>query len=347
MPYRVLLHWLKNAIKMPFARNGVFQPYFAAYYVTTRCNLACSFCDDGNASKYPDIPCSEMNTEETKKMLGILVEDCPSIYFTGGEPTIRPDIIELCRFSREIGFRPVALNTNGSLLHKCDDILDHIDQLVVSLNTLDLDKYGRIAGVRKTVVQQIHENIVRYAKQQKERSFNMTVNCVVNEDTIDDTPALMDFCFARGVSFSLVPQISENYPDRGLKGNPKWERLVDYVLEQKKKGRRVFNSEFFLHSVRGFASFDCCPSLVPHIYPTGRLLYPCQKIQDIECDINEIGSYRKAVNWARQQAGPAPECDNRCHLACYMESSMRTRRPVRHFLHRYKRPAKCAGIDAE
>lgn len=340
IPYRILLHWLKNVIKMPFDRNGILKPYFATYYVTFRCNLSCSFCDDGNLAKYPNIPCQEMDTEHAKRMLGILIKDCPSIYFTGGEPTIRPDIVELCRFSQDIGFQPVSLNTNGSLLHKCENILDHIDQLVVSLNTLDLDKYSKMVGVKKMVTEQIHANIASYAKQQKERSFNMTLNCVVNEETIHDTPALMDFCFDHNVSFSLVPRITENYPDEGLKNNPKWEWLVDYVLKQKKKGRRVFNSEFFLHSVRKFANFDCCPTLVPHIYPTGQLLYPCQKIQNIKCNINEIGSYRKAVNWAKEQSGPVPKCDNRCHLACYMESSMITRHPLRHFLHRYKRQAK-------
>ena len=340
IPYRIVLHWLKNVIKRPFGRNGILKPYFATYYVTFRCNLSCSFCDDGNSARYPDIPCQEMDTEQAKQMLGILVKDCPSIYFTGGEPTIRSDIVELCRFSKAVGFRPVSLNTNGFLLHKREAMFDHIDQLVVSLNTLDLSKYSKMVGVNEEVARKIHANIVHYAGQQERRAFNMTINCVVNEETIADTPALMEFCFDHNLSFSLVPRITENYPDKRLKGNPAWERLVDYVLEQKKQGKRVFNSEFFLHSVRRFTNFDCCPTLVPHVYPTGQLLYPCQKIQSIKCDINEIGSYRKAINRAREQAGPIPQCDNRCHLACYMESSMITQHPLRYFLHRYKRQAQ-------
>jgi radical SAM protein with 4Fe4S-binding SPASM domain len=78
-----------------------------------RCNLRCAHCYSGSADRaYPE----ELTTAEG----GALIDDLarfgvPVILFSGGEPLMRPDILELIARARKRGVRSV-LSTNGTLI---------------------------------------------------------------------------------------------------------------------------------------------------------------------------------------------------------------------------------------
>lgn len=58
----------------------------------------------------------ELTTEESKAFIQDLADfDVPVILFSGGEPTLRKDIIELAIWAKKLGIRPV-LSTNGTLI---------------------------------------------------------------------------------------------------------------------------------------------------------------------------------------------------------------------------------------
>lgn len=81
--------------------------------ITRRCNLHCVHCysgSDGNAA--PD----EMTTAELHRVLDDLAEfGCPVALFSGGEPLLHPDIVELARHAVSAGMRAV-ISTNGTLI---------------------------------------------------------------------------------------------------------------------------------------------------------------------------------------------------------------------------------------
>jgi MoaA/NifB/PqqE/SkfB family radical SAM enzyme len=55
-------------------------------------------------------------TDEVKKLLDEAIKDSDSIVFTGGEPTIRKDIVELTSYAKRLGFRKIQIQTNGRML---------------------------------------------------------------------------------------------------------------------------------------------------------------------------------------------------------------------------------------
>jgi len=58
----------------------------------------------------------EMDTAEGKNFIRDLAEfKVPVILFSGGEPLLRQDLLELARFASEQGIR-LALSTNGTLI---------------------------------------------------------------------------------------------------------------------------------------------------------------------------------------------------------------------------------------
>ncbi|MDR1702840.1 MAG: radical SAM protein [Sporomusaceae bacterium] len=80
---------------------------------TNRCNLSCQHCYINAA----DIDYSgELTTSEAKTFIDDLAEiKAPVLLFSGGEPLLRPDILELGAYAKSLGVRPV-LSTNGTLI---------------------------------------------------------------------------------------------------------------------------------------------------------------------------------------------------------------------------------------
>lgn len=83
-----------------------------SWNTTNACNLYCAHCYRGSGEE----AAGELTTAEGMT----LIEDIARagfqiMIFSGGEPLLRPDILELIRHAREVGLRPV-LGTNGTLL---------------------------------------------------------------------------------------------------------------------------------------------------------------------------------------------------------------------------------------
>lgn len=80
---------------------------------TRSCNLRCIHCyTDSENKKYAD----ELTTFEAKAMIDDLAGfKIPALLFSGGEPLVRADILDLAKYARDKGIRP-TLSTNGNLI---------------------------------------------------------------------------------------------------------------------------------------------------------------------------------------------------------------------------------------
>src|SRR5215469_12443087 len=98
--------YFRNAWRRNIRQTKIVAPYAVTFYVTHKCNLACSYC----TQKEPDVFSDELNTAETLRLLGRIRKETDSIVMTGGEPTLRADIEELAEAARfENKFRSVLL----------------------------------------------------------------------------------------------------------------------------------------------------------------------------------------------------------------------------------------------
>lgn len=86
------------------------------------CNNRCLFCVQGNKrAQY-----GNKETAEVKQLLEEGIRDADSIVFTGGEVTIRPDLIEIVAYAKELGYKSIQIQTNGRMLaykKVCEDLI--------------------------------------------------------------------------------------------------------------------------------------------------------------------------------------------------------------------------------
>ena len=110
--------------------------------ITYRCNNNCYFCYTGGPQKRP-----ELTTADWKKALDKIWDSgIPQVVFTGGEPTLREDLVELVDHAQEF---VTGLITNGRKLAQLAPDLKRVslDYVQVSLESHRPEIHDKMVGV--------------------------------------------------------------------------------------------------------------------------------------------------------------------------------------------------------
>jgi cyclic pyranopterin phosphate synthase len=114
--------------------------------LTDHCNLRCVYCMPENQTFRPN---AELMQDDEILLLTRLFAELgfDKIRLTGGEPTIRANVVELVRsIAGTPGIRSLSMTTNGILLSKLAQPLKEagLQRVNVSLDTLDPQKFHRL-----------------------------------------------------------------------------------------------------------------------------------------------------------------------------------------------------------
>lgn len=133
--------------------------------LTDRCNLRCIYCmpEKGISDKihHDEI----LSLEDMYELIKAFVElGIDKIRFTGGEPLVRKNIVQLINKTSKLeGVRDISLTTNGQLLKEMAKPLKEagLNRVNISLDTLDGEKFKTITrgGNIKSVLDGIDEAI--------------------------------------------------------------------------------------------------------------------------------------------------------------------------------------------
>jgi len=112
------------------------------------CNNNCMFCYFKHRKDMVDNP----STSEVKRRLSLIRQlGIKTVELTGGEPTIREDILELISYAKkEMGFENISIITNGSRF--CDEsfaskaIDAGVDDVLVSIHGNDGNLHDKLTG---------------------------------------------------------------------------------------------------------------------------------------------------------------------------------------------------------
>src|SRR3972149_3284556 len=126
----------------PFVEDG---PISLRVSVTDRCQLRCLYCmPSGGVKKFARD--QVISFEEILRFVRVL-KSCfglLKVHITGGEPLLRPGIIELVKMLTLEGISDFALTTNGLLLPEMAPELKRagLNRLNVSLDSLNSETYA-------------------------------------------------------------------------------------------------------------------------------------------------------------------------------------------------------------
>ena len=174
-------------------RLNRLHPYEVQALLLNACNLKCAYC------RCPEIRTTVMTTEQwrsTVRQLGAL--GTLRIKFQGGEPTLRADFAELCVEAQQAGMI-TAVITNGIRIAAEPQLLNHVDEMVVSLDSVSPVFHDRQRG------QGTHEQAVRAIDAGRRRGLRMYVVMVMHRENWPELEPMLDFCEARGVGLHAQP----------------------------------------------------------------------------------------------------------------------------------------------
>ncbi|PKN19702.1 MAG: 12,18-didecarboxysiroheme deacetylase [Deltaproteobacteria bacterium HGW-Deltaproteobacteria-6] len=154
--------------------------------MTRRCNLKCIHCYSASADiDYPD----ELTTEEGKKLIDDLAAfGSPVILFSGGEPLLRPDLLELAQYATDKGMRAV-ISTNGTLITK--EIAARLKKIGLSYVGVSLDglqkTHDRFRGSKGAF-----EKAIEGIRNCRDAGIKVGLRFTVNKHNVADVPDMFD-----------------------------------------------------------------------------------------------------------------------------------------------------------
>lgn len=154
--------------------------------MTHRCPLQCGYCSNPVEMERAS---NELTTDEWKKVLTELAEiGVLQVHFSGGEPTIRKDLVELVQHANDHGLytnliTSAVLFTREKMKALADAGLSHIQ---ISFQATDPILANRIGGFKG------HEKKREAAAWAREFDLPLTVNAVMHRQNLHDLPALID-----------------------------------------------------------------------------------------------------------------------------------------------------------
>ena len=250
-----------------------------------------------------------------RALLQVIRRETDTVFFSGGEPLMRPDLEAILGCASELGFARTCLLTNGYALDERPDLLGLTSSIIVSLDTLDTARGDRLYGRGAGVTRRILENIELARSRCGDRSTLWANICILPE-TLPDLPALLDFLARERIGFLALPVLRGVYADPALVGNPAYQDVVDRIMSLKRQGHAVLASMGYYRHIRDFSAFPCRPTLSIKTRPDGALLYPCHKLNLEGGNLVELGDYRAALEEGVRRHGAVPQCDSRCHECC-------------------------------
>ena len=174
-----------------------------SWNTTNACNMYCDHC-------YRDAGCKaeeELSTAEAKTLLEQIARAGFKIMiFSGGEPLMRPDIVELVAYAAGLGLRPV-FGTNGTLI-----TLEMAQRLKaagamgmgISLDSMDREKHNRFRKFPGA-----WEGAVQGMRNCRAAGLPFQIHTTVMEWNNHELEDLTDFAVAEGAVahhfFFLVP----------------------------------------------------------------------------------------------------------------------------------------------
>ena len=239
--------------------QGSGRPFIIGHLITQQCMCNCRSCL-WRHNDWKDVP-----TEGIKKFYAQASEEgFLATAISGGEPFLRKDLGEILRFIKEETEISIVLFTTGWFLEeRMDEVLPHIDMLVMSLDSARPERHDEIRGLPG-----LYDRLMKGLEQVKRKypELSLQFNVCVQKGIAEEIDDLINLAKDKGLrmSFDVITDFRHGKSgshfvetDMGL-SLPELRGVCAYLLEKKREGAPILNSElYFKYFMDGKPGYRC------------------------------------------------------------------------------------------
>ena len=320
---KILGNWSGNRI------IGRRRPLIAVFSLTHYCNFFCPMCPFGDPDKISQTASAKKNdltTEQWKLIFDKVSKSCIWAIIEGGEPTSRPDFMELVHHIYNLKL-PITLITNCSLLHAVDllELKKYIQFITCSIDSVFEESNCKVRGVSSMVYRRVIDNLRLLTEYKVPHYFNSVITKFnteefINQSYFDKARELgsnaVSFTFVEDrsdVSYSLLPdrntmiKVCESILDYGKKHSSPQIMIPPQYFEQIiEHGRAVFD--------------ECGVWKSIFVNGNGTVLVPCWKFSSPQNTFNLLEQSIEEI-WSAPEWEIAKTCKDCKVLGCIWYSS--------------------------
>ncbi|GKX27640.1 thioether cross-link-forming SCIFF peptide maturase [Vallitalea longa] len=223
---------------------------------TLRCNFNCSYCYNKSLAATQ----KELTTNQWIQIINKLkAMNVNYFIFTGGEPLMRKDLIDIIREIKDDNTKVEILSNGSLLMDKVDQLLPIVDSFVVSLDSLDIKKnsINRSAVGFNNII-----NLLEYFSEKAPKKLR--VRSVITKENIDTIQAFNNEIQEKyGIKCVNVRFIPNNKDELSLIAEPPIPDIDDTKKYKLDLGIRKYRC-------------GACSNILA-INPEGDI-YPCQSL---------------------------------------------------------------------
>ena len=201
-----------------------------------QCNNRCVFCVQGD--KRDTEPCR--TPENVRDLLAERRATCASVVFTGGEVTLREDLVAQVQHAKALGYRSIQIQTNGRRMSYAPYLEALIEagatELAPALHGADAATHDALTQARGSFRQTVKG--IRHAQR---RGLPVVLNSVIVQSNVAQLPAMVRLFISLGVrqsQFAFVHALgtAEQLFDTVV---PRYGDVMPYLREALLTGERA------------------------------------------------------------------------------------------------------------
>lgn len=314
----------KALLPVDEAFNLPIAPTSVQLALTEACPMHCVHCDLWKTQEQH----RELSTEKWKEVINDLAAWLPhqNLHFTGGEPFLRRDFMELVSHAAHKHGMLVSANTSGILIR--ESILDQVmaagfHGLIFSIDGLK-ELHGDIRGNAA-----VFERNLKSMEVLRHHMF-ITIATVIMEQNLEQLPRLVEFAVDVGAAGIGFQPLFQNF---GAPPDPTWyktssiwpqdpsrvEAIIEQLIDMKSQRFPILNTthqlelykRYFHYPVK-MREYQCLvgeTNLAVSPYGEVRLCYQMPPIGNVKHSLpSEL--------WMSREAQRRREIINNCHKCC-------------------------------
>ncbi len=237
--------------------------------ITENCNFKCPYCRGLSKEIYGKRKIKQLSLFEIKKVIDVWCKDKPlkNIRFSGGEPTLHKNIIEIVKYAKTKGIQRIAISTNGSNSFELYKKLIEcgVNDFSISLDACCAEVGDKMSGGIKGSWNKVIQNIKKLSKL-----TYVTVGVVYDKNNEKQIKETILFAHKLGVSdIRIIPSAQYNKPKKIKLSNKLLNQhpILKYRINNMNKGKNV----------RGIKNTDNkkCNLLIDDCIVAGDYHFPC------------------------------------------------------------------------